>query len=159
MMVPVRINSMLAAASLVMLVAQGAPAAAQQAAPAPQAYALAPNPADFALTALRIVQVVDGGDAQQIWDTASPVLKQLVSRDQFAATARLRFASHGALQNLQWRSIARATLTEQQGQLQPGEYLSVNFVGLNKDRKAVVETVSFILDADQTWRLVGLSIT
>ena len=110
------------------------------------------------MAALRIAQAVEGGGAEQIWDTASAVLKRLLPRDQFAAAARVRLATHGVLKNLQWQSIIRTSIAQQQGQIQPGEYLSVRFVALNKDRKTVVETVSFILDADQTWRLVGLSM-
>lgn len=142
------------------LIAFATPGVTAQAQPAaqPLPMALVPNPAEFGIAALRIAQAVEGGAADQVWDTASPVLKRLVPRDQFAATARARLAGNGALQNLQWRSFARLTITQQQGQLQPGEYLSVNFAGINKDRKAVVETVSFFLDSDQTWRLVGLSV-
>jgi len=35
--------------------------------------------------------------------------------------------------------------------------MTVVMVGLGKDRKIVTETVSFILDRDQIWRLVGVS--
>jgi hypothetical protein len=51
----------------------------------------------------------------------------------------------------------RIQMAQQQGQLPAGQYLTVNLVGLNNDNKAVVETVSFVLDGDQRWRLVGFT--
>jgi hypothetical protein len=137
------------------------PASAQQARPvasSQQAQQLGVNPADFLAAASRIAVAVEQGAGAQIWDTSSPVLKKTVARDEFVRVAKLRMTANGPLQSLDWRDIQRSQLTAPQGALPPGEFISVNFVGLTKDRKAVVETVSFYLDSDRTWRLVGVSV-
>jgi hypothetical protein len=134
------------------------------AAPAPKPVAVAaeqiqlvPNPADFALAALRIVAGADQGQAAQIWDSASSVMKMIVSRDQFVQVAVQRHSASNGLHDLAWRSVIRVSMQQPQGQLPAGNYLSVGVVGFRKDGKAAVETVSFVLDGDQKWRLVGLT--
>lgn len=119
---------------------------------------IAPNPASFAAAALNIVRASESGQAAQLWDGGSPILKRLVPRDQFIATARQRAATYGAVQNLGWRSIVRLTVTQPQAQFPAGEYLSVNFVGLSQAKRQVTVTVTFVVDADRTWRLVGINV-
>lgn len=135
---------------------------AQQARPAPTSQQAQQqpglNPAEFLTVATRIATAVEQGAGAQIWDTSSPVLKKTVARDEFVRVAKLRMDANGPLQSLDWRDIQRSQLPAQQGLLPPGQFISVNFVGLTKDRKAVVETISFYFDADRTWRLVGLSV-
>jgi hypothetical protein len=117
-----------------------------------------PNPAEFLAVAARIAAAIEQGGGAQIWDTSSPVLKKTVTRAEFVRIAQQRLTANGPLQGLDWRDIQRSQLPAQQGLLPPGQFISVNFVGLTKDRKAVVETVSFYFDADRTWRLVGVSV-
>jgi hypothetical protein len=154
-----RWGAVLAAIALLL---PSSPALAQQARPAAPSQAVQQqpglNPAEFLTTAARIAVAVEQGAGAQIWDTSSPVLKKTVARDEFVRIAKQRMAANGPLQGLDWRDIQRSQLAAQQGLLPPGQFISVNFVGLTKDRKAVVETVSFYFDADRTWRLVGLSV-
>jgi hypothetical protein len=118
---------------------------------------VSPDPLELVVVAMRIAAALEQGQAPAIWDNASPVMKTISSKDQFNATSRQRQAINGPLKNLTWRSIMRIQMAQQQGQLPAGQYLTVNLVGLNNDNKAVVETVSFVLDGDQRWRLVGFT--
>lgn len=140
------------------LAASALPGSAQAQSAPPATVQIAPNPADFATTALRIAQAVEAGGAAQLWDSSSPALRGLVPRDQFVAIAQQRKATFGALQNVEWRSILRANILQPQGQLPAGEYVTVNFAGVGKNGKIVTETISFILDGDRNWRLVGINM-
>lgn len=154
-----RCSALLVAAALALPTSSAFAQQAPAAAPAPQAAALSgPNPTEFLAAAARIVVAVEQGAGGQIWDTSSPVLKKTVARDEFVRVAKERVTANGALQGLDWRDIQRSQLPAQQGLLPPGQYISVNLLGLTKDRKVAVETVSFYLDADRTWRLVGVSL-
>lgn len=139
-------------------------AQAQTRATPPQAAAqnaatLSPNPNDFVSTAFRIAMAVEQDQSAPIWDNASSVMKTIAGRDQFVNTLRQKVASNGPLKSFTWRSVMRVQMQQQQGQLPAGQYLTVNFVGINKSNQAVAETVSFILEGDQKWRLVGLTFS
>lgn len=140
------------------LAALALPGSAQAQSAPPEAAQIAPNPADFATTALRIVQALEAGGAAQLWDSSSPALRGLVPRAQFDAIAQQRKATYGALQNVEWRSIVRSNVLKAQGQLPAGEYVTVNFAGVGKNGKVVTETISFILDSDRNWRLIGIGM-
>ena len=118
---------------------------------------VSPSPTEFVEIAILIARALDLGQAGQIWDNASPVMKTIVSRDQFANVAQQRRATRGALSDLTWRSVIRVQMQQPQGQLPAGNYLTVNIVGINQDGRPIVETVSFMLDDDQNWRLIGIS--
>jgi len=118
---------------------------------------LSPDPAEFAKIALLIVNAVTHGGAPQVWDASSPVMKTIVSRDLFVQSMQQRTASAGELKNLTWRSIIRVQMAQPQGQLPAGSYLSVAVSGVGSNNQQVVQTVSFHLDDDQRWRLIGIS--
>ncbi len=118
---------------------------------------ISPNPTDFVAAAMRAIGAVDGGAAGPLWDADSPVLKGLEPRDSFTQTAAQRTAADGQVQNLQWTSINRIHAPAPQGKLPAGDYVTVGLLGLNKSQKAVFEEVSFVLDKDNVWRLVGIS--
>jgi hypothetical protein len=141
---------------LVPAVADAAPAAAP--AQQSQQVQISPNPLEFTAVSLRILAATDAGSSGQIWDNASPVMKTIVTRDQFIKTIQQRITQNGLVRNRAWRSIMRVQMAQPQGQLPSGNYLTVNFGGLNKDGKGVVETVSFVLDGDQQWRVVGITL-
>lgn len=142
-----------ALAAVAVAPAQAAPAGTA----APGAVSLSPNPSDFVSTALRIAVAVEQGQSAAIWDNSSTVMKTIAGRDQFVNTLRQKILANGALRGFTWRSVMRVQLPQQQGQLPAGQYLTVNFVGINKGNQPVAETISFILDGDQKWRLVGLT--
>lgn len=133
--------------------AAAAAAPVRPASPAP----ISPNPVELVAVAERVLSALDHGSGALIWDAASPVLKTIVARDQFARTAQQRVAVNGTTQGRAWRSIMRVAMTQPQGQLPSGSYLTVNFGGTSRTGKAIVETVSFLLDGDQQWRVVGVT--
>jgi len=139
-----------AAAPQPLLAQAGQPAQAQP-------VSVVPNPLDFATAALQIVRAMEQGSAAQIWDASSSTLKRLIPRQDFVAAQQRMNMTLGLLQNRSWRSVERTSLTQPQGQLPAGEFLTVKMVGVGKEGKQVRETVSFILDSDQSWRLIGIA--
>ncbi len=135
-----------------------APAVAQTAPNAGQPAPASPNPGQFADVAMQLARAIDANQAVQIWDSASPVMKQATPRDRFAATVKQRLALNGQIQGRDWYSISRATIAAGKPSVPAGEYLTVALAGVNKNGAVIRETISFILDADKVWRLAGYTV-
>jgi hypothetical protein len=141
--------------------AQSSPAAGQASAGprpgAPAPVSVSPNPTEFVVAAIRAIGAIDQGAAGALWDNASSAMKGLETRDVFTQTAAARTAVDGEVRNLQWASLNRIHAPAPQGKLPAGDYVTVGLIGVNKAQKVVFEEVSFVLDKDSVWRLVGIS--
>jgi hypothetical protein len=122
---------------------------------APTAAQTIPEPGQILGAAVQTVQALDQNQAGQIWDGASPVMKNSVSKDRFIALVAQRQAQNGRIQGREWQSVNRLHVTTAKPNVPVGEYLSITFTGINKNRSISHESVSFTLDADKVWRLVG----
>ena len=117
-----------------------------------------PNPAQFVEAAGQLARAVEGGQALQIWDNASSVMKQATPRVLFASTASQRLSQNGPIQGRDWTSVMRDRVAQGQGGIAAGDYLTIKFSGVNMRGTKISETISFILDTDNVWRLAGYAV-
>jgi len=107
--------------------------------------------------ALQVIQMVDQKQAAQVWDGASTVTKQIVSRDAFVRGVdadRKTVGSPGA------RNLALLTYSQSDGRkLPPGLFANVAFAThFANEKQPVRELISFHLDNDHVWRVTGYSL-
>lgn len=139
---------------------QGKPAApAMPAAPSASPAAPAKNdagvePNTVRDVGLRMAKIIDSGQAGQLWDGGSPVIKRTVSRDAFVANIAAKRKGFEQPVAREWAAITR----QQGGTLPPGKYMSVQFLTVFSGNRALRELISFRQDEDGTWRFVGYAI-
>lgn len=135
---------------------QSAPAGAAALTPAQQAQ-LRKQDAQMGQAALQVAQLVDQGKTAQVWDGASSVARQTVSRDAFVKQVDADRQQVGALQS---RKLAGITRTRSSGSAMPaGYYINVSFASrFAHAAKPVRELVSFHLDTDKVWRVAGYTL-
>jgi hypothetical protein len=107
--------------------------------------------------ALQVVQMVDRNQAGQIWDGASSVAKQFVTRDAFVRGVDADRKTVGVPEA---RSLALLTYSESDGRkLPPGLFANVAFAThFANEKQPVRELISFHLDSDHVWRVTGYSV-
>ncbi|GFZ87688.1 DUF4019 domain-containing protein [Dyella caseinilytica] len=107
--------------------------------------------------ALQVAQLVDQDKVGQIWDGASNVTKQIVSRDTFVQGVDTDRKTVGAPQA---RSLALLTYSQSDGRkLPPGLFANVAFATrFANEKQPVRELISFHLDNDHVWRVTGYSL-
>lgn len=130
------------------------PAAAQQQPTAEQRAAMQKQNQVLVQYANQIVAMVDNGQAGDVWDQASNVAKQSVSRDAFIKATQDTRSRLGAVKSRRVQAVTRAI--SKGGKLPQGNYVTVNYATqfAGKD-KPVLEKVSFHLDSDKKWRVSG----
>jgi hypothetical protein len=133
---------------------QGKPTAppAAPAAPARSDAGVEPNIARD--VGLRMARVIDSGQAGQLWDSGSPVIKRTVSRNDFVANIAAKRKGFEQPVSREWAAITR----QQGGTLPPGKYMSVQFSTAFSGNRTLRELISFRQDEDGTWRFVGYAI-
>ena len=104
--------------------------------------------------ALRMARVVDSGQAGQLWDGGSPVIKRTASRDAFVANTAAKRKGFEQPVAREWAAITR----QQGGTLPPGKYMSVEFLTTFPGNRVLRELISFRQDEDGIWRFVGYAI-
>lgn len=106
----------------------------------------------------RIVAMIDNGQIGQVWDQASDVAKQAISRDQFVKLTEADRARLGPVKSRKVAAITR-TLSSGKGRLPAGEYVNVNYATqFDAAANPIREKVSFHLDGDRKWRLSGYTV-
>lgn len=108
-------------------------------------------------SAQRVLGLIDQGNIGQVWDEASSVAKQSVTRDAFVkATAddRARLGKPAS------RKLAfMNSVVSKGGQLPAGSYINVNYATQFANAKQPQrELVSFHLDSDKVWRVSGYTL-
>lgn len=129
-----------------------APPAAAPAAAARNDAGIEPNAVRDA--ALRMARIVDSGQAGQLWDGGSPVIKRTASRDAFVANTAAKRKGFEQPVAREWAAITR----QQGGTLPPGKYMSVEFLTSFPGNRVLRELISFRQDEDGTWRFVGYAV-
>lgn len=147
------------------LLAQTKPAAAPAQAPTAAAQKLTPEQEaaiqkqNSAMTqaALQVAQMVDAGKVGEVWDGASPVAQQVVTRDAFVKSVE---ADRKKVGKLTERKLAGITRSESKGGATPaGLYINVNFATkFANEKQPIRELISFHLDQDQKWRVSGYTL-
>jgi len=107
--------------------------------------------------ALQVAQMVDQDKVGQIWDGASSVTKQIVSRDAFVRGVD---ADRRTVGTPEARSLALLTYSQSDGRkLPPGLFANVAFAThFANEKQPVRELISFHLDNDHVWRVTGYSV-
>ena len=150
------------------LALQAGLAAAQTAPPGPAQLPPAPTSAqqvrkdrqdaDMSRAAQQVVQLLDRGDAGQVWDGASVVAHKAAGRALFIETVQAERDRLGSLLSRGQPSITRVQYPAG-AQVPEGLYINVSLpTRFSNSAQPVRELVSFRLDEDQVWRVSGYSI-
>jgi hypothetical protein len=134
------------------------PAAEQQQLTEEQRAQLARQDAEMTQAALQVMQLVDAERIGEVWDGASPVMKQAVSRDDFV---RQITSDRNALGAVAGRAdpVVTRTQGEEGGPVPAGLYINVqSATSFANQPQPVRELVSFRLDEDRTWRVSGYTL-
>jgi hypothetical protein len=123
--------------------------------PTPEAYAQRNQQIEQA--AVQVTDLVDKNQTAQVWDGASAIAKKIVNRDVFVKTIGSDRTKVGSVVT---RTLASLTFNQSDGkQLPPGVFANVAFATRFKNEKQPVrELVSFHLDDDHVWRVVGYTL-
>jgi hypothetical protein len=104
-----------------------------------------------------VVAMIDNGQIGEVWDRASDVAKQSVTRDQFVKTTQADRAKLGKVSSRKVAGVTRSI--SKGGKLPAGMYVNVNFATrFGNDAKPIRELISFHLDNDKKWRLSGYTV-
>ncbi|HUA80748.1 MAG TPA: DUF4019 domain-containing protein [Dyella sp.] len=111
----------------------------------------------MARAALQVAQMVDRDQVAQIWDGASSMVKQIVSRDAFVQGVN---ADRKKVGSPQTRNLASLTYSQSDGRkLPPGLFANVAFATrFANETQPVRELISFHLDNDHVWRVTGYTL-
>ena len=134
--------------------------AAQETAPAASPTRVAPFSADeFAVWAVGTLVAIDRDGSGPVYDAASAVMKRAVTRDAFIAAMTQRRTADGVAVSREWVRIERLRVDAPASATQSpaGDYVTVYSLARNAQNAAHVEQVSFRLDEDNRWRLVGVT--
>ena len=141
--------------------------AAQQARPAQQAQQqltpqqqaqLAKQNADMSRAALQVMQMVDANRIGEVWDSASAIMKRMVTRDEFVKQVTIDRNRLGTAGTRGKPAVSRSQFPAG-ASVPQGLYLNVAVpTTFSKSNTPVRELVSFRLDEDRTWRVSGYSL-
>jgi len=112
----------------------------------------------FRLAGWQVMHLVDFGQMGDLWDQASLIMKNLVTREEFVrqlVTTRIRLGTVVERS----RPIVTRSASDGSNQTPQGLYLNVmSITRFAHHPEPVQELVSFRLDEDQTWRVTGYSV-
>lgn len=111
----------------------------------------------LAQAATQVATMVDQNRMGEVWDGASNVTKQTVTRDAFVKQIA---SDRHILGSVLGRSVASVTYTQSDGRrLPPGLYANVAFATrFTNTKQTVRELVSFHFDNDHVWRVSGYTL-
>ena len=102
--------------------------------------------------------LVDAGRLDEVWEGASPLIKRLVPRSEFAAQVGADRKRLGAVVSRGAPIVGREHYPAG-GRVPQGEYLNVAIpTRFANAQQPVRELVSFRLDEDRVWRVSGYSV-
>jgi hypothetical protein len=146
---------LLLAGSTTAFAQQPATAPAQQLTAAQQAQINQQNQ-QMVQAAVLVVQMIDQGKSDNVWDGASAVAKQIVAKDAFVKQVAADRKTLGAVKS---RTVAAIGRSQGGGTTPAGFYINVAFATQFANAKAPVrELVSFHLDPDKKWRVTGYTV-
>lgn len=109
--------------------------------------------------ALGVAQAVDGGQAAQLWQAASPVTRADIPQQLFLDALNKGRQGLGQPSQRQWVGIYMRDVSATQRELaRPGRYGNVRFATTFANNRPMTELVSFRLDEDGQWRFTGYVI-
>lgn len=137
---------------------------AQQPAPAQpelteeQRAQLAQQAADMTQAALQVMQLVDNNRTGEIWDGASPVMKQIVPKEEFIRQITSDRTQLGAVTG-RANPVVTRTQGAEGGEVPAGLYINISSTTTFANQpQPIRELVSFRLDEDSVWRVSGYTL-
>ncbi|SAK51800.1 membrane protein [Caballeronia temeraria] len=113
---------------------------------------------DVAQVASAVVRLIDQNKAGDVWDQASPIAKQIISRDDFVKKVTRDRSPLGA-PGLRMPMGVKHYRYDGSGNMPAGAYLNILFdTQFAQVSQSSREMVTFILDSDNVWRFVGYSV-
>ncbi|KMZ13320.1 Membrane-fusion protein [Candidatus Burkholderia humilis] len=108
--------------------------------------------------ALVLIKMIDENKASELWDTSSAITHKIVSRSDFVAKVasdRAALGTPGTRMPLGVRHLQ----TDGSGGAPADLYVNVAFdTRFSKTPRNMQEIITFVLEADNTWRFAGYSI-
>jgi hypothetical protein len=98
------------------------------------------------------LQLVDAGEYEQSWETASSLLTDKVFLEVWN---RQLFAMRSRVGTLLRRQQEDAALSEMAEGAPDGQYLTLTYGSSFKNQDSAIETVILALEADGNWRVAG----
>ncbi|MBN2376349.1 MAG: DUF4019 domain-containing protein [Sedimentisphaerales bacterium] len=99
--------------------------------------------------------LVDGGKNAESWEQSAELFRAAVTQEKWVNTLKAVRSSVGAIIS---REVASATYLTTVPNGPEGEYVVIQFSSSVKNKPAVVETVTPMLDKDGVWRVSGYFI-
>lgn len=96
--------------------------------------------------------LVDAGDSQGSWAAAATLFRRAVPEQRWAESLD---AARGPLGRVESRRLTATTQTTQLPGAPDGEYVVFQFETVFERKRAAIETVTPMRDADGTWRVSG----
>ena len=114
------------------------------------------TPADVIGMGTQVLRQIDVGQVGSVWDNASSVMKAQVSKEQFGGQSLARRRGFIAVGDREWASVSRNQFKSAPPPAPPaGFYANVLFVTPGSTGESLSELVSFRLEPDNRWRIVG----
>ncbi|WP_244817650.1 DUF4019 domain-containing protein [Caballeronia sp. Lep1P3] len=113
---------------------------------------------DIAQMAGAIVKMIDENRAGEVWDASSAVAKKVITREDFIGKITRDRAALGT-PGMRMPMGVKHLHFDGSGNMPAGWFMSVSFdTQFSQARQSSREVVTFMLDADRTWRFVGYSV-
>lgn len=101
----------------------------------------------------RIVQQLDAGRVDDVWNDVAPFVKSKVTQQQFVSETLQARKSLGTVTQRGWAAVTRIQFTNSKA-VPDGLYANVDYASTLASGKVAFEKLSFRLD-DGKWRLTG----
>ena len=101
-----------------------------------------------------VLQQIDASHGGALWDNAAPFVKAKFERPQFITQLQQQRQSYGAVTSRGWASVTRLQFTNSHD-VPDGLYANVDYASHTADGQTVFELVSFRLEPDGQWHLIG----
>lgn len=113
---------------------------------------------DIAEMAGTIVKMIDQNKAGDVWDVSSDVAKRVIAREDFVSKVSRDRATLGT-PGMRMPMGVKHLHFDGTGNMPAGWFMSVTFdTQFSQPQQPSREVVTFILDADRSWRFVGYSV-
>jgi hypothetical protein len=101
-----------------------------------------------------VLQQLDIGRFDDVWNDAAPFVKVKIPKEQFVAQTSAARHALGAVAKRGWAAVVRIHYTNATG-IPDGLYANVDYATTLADGQTVYELLSFQLEGDGQWRLTG----
>ena len=98
------------------------------------------------------LSLVDAGDAHGSWETAATLFRRAVPEERWTESLE---AARGPLGSVESRRLTGAEQATELPGAPDGEYVVLQFETVFERKRAAVETVTPMRDADGEWRVSG----